>query len=162
MVHFQYSISTKASPKLAWKIFSDWRTWNHFANVYGEVRWREGKPWEPGSRMEIELLHPVNAVVEHVITSCTPEKRVGWIDHAVGVALGQWVTFERGPKGTNVHTWGDIVHSGVTIGGLYSDVVRKLPADVRPIGGRIGGRGGLGVIVRRFGTAAVLGPEFTC
>jgi hypothetical protein len=117
MVHFQYSISTKASLKLAWKIFSDWRSWNHFANVYGEVRWREGKPWEPGSRMEIELLHPVNAVVEHVITSCTPEKRVGWIDHAVGVALGQWVTFERGPKGTNVHTWGDIVHSGVTIGG---------------------------------------------
>ena len=67
--------------------------------------------------MQIELLHPVNAVVEHVITSCAPEKRVGWIDHALGVALGQWVTFERGPNGTNVHTWGDIVHSGVTIGG---------------------------------------------
>ena len=67
--------------------------------------------------MQIELLHPVNAVVDHVITSCTPGERVGWIDHAVGVALGQWVTFEQGPKGTKVHTWGDIVHSGVTIGG---------------------------------------------
>jgi hypothetical protein len=67
--------------------------------------------------MDIQLLHPVNAVVEHVITSCTPEKRVGWIDHAIGVAMGQWVTFEQGPQGTNVHTWGDIVHSGVTIGG---------------------------------------------
>jgi hypothetical protein len=67
--------------------------------------------------MDIELLHPVKAVVEHVITSCTPGERVGWIDHAVGVALGQWVMFERGPKGTKVHTWGDIVHAGVTIGG---------------------------------------------
>ena len=67
--------------------------------------------------MEIELLQLVNAVVDHVITSCTPGERVGWIDHALGVALGQWVTFERGPSGTQVHTWGDIVHSGVTIGG---------------------------------------------
>ena len=117
MVRFEYKITTKASPKLAWRTFSNWRLWNQFANVYGEICWREGKPWEPGSRMDIQLLHPVNAVVEHVITSCTPERRVGWIDHAVGVALGQWVTFERGPEGTSVHTWGDIVHSGVTIGG---------------------------------------------
>ena len=117
MVRFHYNVTTKASPKLAWRIFSDWRMWNQFANVYGDIRWREGNPWQPGSRMDIQLLHPVNAVVEHVITSCIPEKRVGWIDHAVGVALGQWVTFERGPEGTNVHTWGDIVHSGVTIGG---------------------------------------------
>jgi hypothetical protein len=117
MVRFHYSVTTKASPKLAWNLFSDWRRWNHFANVYGEIRWREGRPWEPGSRMEIELLHPVNAVVDHVITSCSPAERVGWIDHAVGVAMGQWVTFEQGPKGTKVHTWGDIVHSGVTIGG---------------------------------------------
>jgi hypothetical protein len=117
MVRFEYKVTTKASPKLAWRTFSDWRLWNQFADVYGEIRWRDGKPWEPGSRMTIELLHPVNAVVEHVITSCTPEKRIGWIDHALGVALGQWVTFESGPRGTIVHTCGDIVHSGVTIGG---------------------------------------------
>lgn len=117
MARFEYKITTKASPKLAWKTFSNWRLWNQFADVYGEIRWREGEPWEPGSRMTIELLQPVNAVVEHVITSCTPEKRVGWIDHALGVALGQWVTFESGSHGTIVHTWGDIVHSGVTIGG---------------------------------------------
>ena len=117
MVRFEYSITTQASPKLAWKVFSNWRTWNQFANVYGDLRWREGKPWEPGSRMEIQLLHPVNVIIDHVITSCTPGERVGWIDHAIGVALGQWLTFEPKPEGTRVHTWGDIVHSGVTISG---------------------------------------------
>jgi hypothetical protein len=117
MARFEYRVTTKASPKLAWRTFSDYRLWNQFANVYGEIRWREGKPWEPGSRMTIELLHPVNTVVEHVITSCTPERRIGWIDHALGVALGQWVTFESSSTGTYVHTCGDIVHSGVTIGG---------------------------------------------
>jgi hypothetical protein len=30
---------------------------------------------------------------------------------------GFWLFwFEQGPEGTKVHTWGDIVHSGVTIG----------------------------------------------
>jgi len=67
--------------------------------------------------MEIELLHPVNVVIDHVIASCTPGERVGWIDHAVGVAMGQWLTFEGRAEGTRVHTWGDIVHSGVTIAG---------------------------------------------
>jgi hypothetical protein len=60
----------------------------------------------------------VNVVIEHVITNCTPGRRVGWIDHGLGAALAQWVTFEeRRPGVTRVHTWGDLVHSGVTIGG---------------------------------------------
>ena len=118
MFRFEYCITTKASAEQAWEIFSDWRRWNNFANVYGELRWREGNPWEAGSRLQIELLRPVNAVIEHVITGCTPGKKVGWIDHALGVAIGQWVTFEeRGAAGTRIHTWGDIVHSGVTIAG---------------------------------------------
>jgi hypothetical protein len=119
MFSFTYSVITKASPAQAWAVFSDWRRWNNFANVYGELRWREGKPWEPGSRLEIEMLRPVNVVVDHVITTCVPGKKVGWIDHAMGVAIGQWVTFDDlGTRGTRIHTWGDIVHGGVTVAGV--------------------------------------------
>ena len=116
MNRFEYCVTTKASPERAWEIFSDWHRWNHFADVYGQLIWREGRPWEPGSRLQIELLRPVNAMIEHVITTCVPAKKVGWIDHALGVAIGQWVTFEHRPsEGTRVHTWGDIVHSGEPI-----------------------------------------------
>jgi len=119
MISFTYSVITKASPALAWEVFSDWRQWNNFANVYGELRWREGTPWEPGSRLEIEILKPVNTGIDHVITNCIPGQKVGWIDHAMGVAMAQWVSFDNlGTKGTRVHTWGDIVHGGVTIGGV--------------------------------------------
>jgi hypothetical protein len=118
MFRFTYGVTTKASPSRAWQIFSNWRRWNQFANIYGELRWREGHPWQPGSRMNIEVLHPVNVVIEHVITSCVPGRQVGWIDHALGVAMAQWVQFDdQGGKGTRVHTWGDIVHSRVTIAG---------------------------------------------
>lgn len=124
MLSFTYSVTTKASPERAWEVFSDWRQWNSFANVYGAVRWREGKPWEPGSRLEVELLRPVNVVIDHVIITCVPGKKVGWIDHAMGVTIGQWVTFEDlGERGTRVHTWGDIVHGGVTVGGNHVETL---------------------------------------
>ncbi|GAC1640744.1 MAG: hypothetical protein NVS9B14_22310 [Candidatus Acidiferrum sp.] len=68
--------------------------------------------------MEIEVLRPFHAKIEHVITSCVPGKRLGWIDHAMGAALAQWVTFEALPSGgSRIHTWGDLVHSGRPIVG---------------------------------------------
>ncbi len=118
MFRFQYCVTTKASRELVWEVFSDSRRWNEFANVYGDVGWREGRPWEAGSRMEIEILEPVKTLVSHVITHCQPGYKVGWIDHAPGVVLAQWVSFEEHQTTrTRVHTWGDIVHSGVTIAG---------------------------------------------
>ncbi|HKW56840.1 MAG TPA: hypothetical protein VJN42_05720 [Candidatus Acidoferrum sp.] len=118
MSKFEYTVVTKASPALAWLVFSDWHRWNHFANVYGEIRWREGRPWEPGSLMQIELLRPVHALIDHVITTCMPAKKVSWIDHALGVAMAQWVTFEEhSQEGTVVRTWGEVLHSGIAIGG---------------------------------------------
>ncbi|MGA9181390.1 MAG: hypothetical protein WB117_10560, partial [Candidatus Acidiferrales bacterium] len=110
MIHFQYSVTTRACKNVAWDVFTNWRRWNQFANIYGQLRWREGSPWEPGSCMEIEVLHPVNAVINHVITHCVPAQKVGWIDHAMGIVIGQWVTFERqNDNATRVHTWGEIV-----------------------------------------------------
>jgi hypothetical protein len=118
MARFEYSITTKASPALAWLVFSDLHRWNTFANVYGELRWRDGNPWEPGSRLQIEILRPVNTVIDHVITTCVPGRKVGWIDHAIGVAMAQWVTFEdRALEGTRIHTCGEVIHSGIKIGG---------------------------------------------
>ena len=118
MSKFEYSVTTKASPALAWLIFSDWHRWNSFANVYGEIRWCDGHAWAPGSRLQIELLRPVHATIDHVITTCVPGKIVGWIDHGIGVAMAQWVTFEERPlEGTLVRTWGEVMHSGITIGG---------------------------------------------
>ena len=118
MFRFQYSVVTKAGSDLAWEVFSNLRRWNNFADVYGRLEWREGAPWKAGSRLEIEILRPVHTTVDHVITSCLPGRRLGWIDHAMGAALAQWLTFEpHKGGGTRVHTWGDLVHSNVSIEG---------------------------------------------
>ncbi len=118
MFRFEYAVQTKASPQQAWQVFSDCRRWNHFADIYGRIRWYEGRAWKPGSRLEIEILRPVRTIVRHVITSCVPANRVGWIDHSLSVSIAQWVSFEEQPNGgTRVRTWGDLIHPGVEIAG---------------------------------------------
>jgi hypothetical protein len=115
---FQYTVITKASPVVAWRVFSDWNRWPAFANVYGSLRWHEGKPWEVGSRLFIELLRPVSAVIDHVIITCAPAKKIGWIDNALGVTIIQWVEFEQQAHDrTVVHTWGEIAGAKLLVAG---------------------------------------------
>jgi hypothetical protein len=118
MYRFQYSVTTKACPRRAWAVFSDWTKWNSFANIYGEVKWLEGEPWNVGSRMEIEVLRPVEVVIDHLIICCEPGREIGWIDRALGITIAQWVEFEKqGADRTRINTWGEISPSGAKVGG---------------------------------------------
>src|SRR5271169_2262676 len=117
MFRFQYSITTKASAEKAWEVFSDWGRWNSFANIYGELRWIQGEPWKIGSRMEIEVLKPVEVVINHLIICCEPAREVGWIDRALGITIGQWVEFEKqADDRTRITTWGEIAPADANVG----------------------------------------------
>jgi len=96
---FRHEVVTKASPKLAWEVFSNWRRWHTFSSVYGSLEWTQGTPWTEGSRLRIEIISPMHLFIDHVITFCEPGSKVGWIDNAFGVVLEQWVTFQRTADG---------------------------------------------------------------
>ena len=109
MEYLEYTAFTKADRAMAWKLFSDFRFWPAFSDIYGAIQWSKGKPWTPKSRMRIEIVRPVKAVVDHVITICSPGEHVAWIDHAFGNTMEQWVTFDALPDGrTRVHTWAEV------------------------------------------------------
>lgn len=129
MHHFQYSITTKANPSLAWEIYTNLQNWPAFANIYGELKW-DGRPWEVGSRLEIEIVRPVKTVIDHLIICCEPTLELGWIDRAADVTIGQWVKFEPQPDGgTRVHTWGDVSPSGkMIVGRSVEHLVRVFTA----------------------------------
>ena len=113
---FSYEVLVKASPKLAWEIFSNWRRWHTFSNVYGRLEWVKGEPWTIGSRLSIEILQPIHVTIDHVITHCDPGEKVGWIDHALGAAIDQWVVFEsRNSSGTVVRITGEIVGANLVL-----------------------------------------------
>jgi hypothetical protein len=126
MEYLEYTAFTKASPTLAWKMFCDFRLWPQFSNIYGDIRWTKGKPWTAGSRLKIEIIRPIKATVDHVITVCAPGEQIAWIDHVLGNTMEQWVTFEALPDGrTQVHTWADITGSGPFLSARnLSDFVR--------------------------------------
>lgn len=114
---FSYEILVKANAKLAWEVFSNWKRWHTFSNVYGTIEWAKGEPWQVGSRMSIEILQPVRTVIDHVITHCDPGEKVGWIDHAMGVVIDQWVVFEpKNGSGTLVRVAGEIVGNQLDLG----------------------------------------------
>ena len=63
-----------------------------------------------GSRLRIELMRPVKAMLDHGITACSPPILVDWIDHAHGDTMEQWVHFKSLPGGgTEIHTWADLM-----------------------------------------------------
>lgn len=127
MEYLEYTAFTKADRSLAWKLFSDFRYWPRFSDVYGNIRWIQGTPWKARSLMRIEIVRPVKATVDHVITVCSPGEHVAWIDHVFGNTMEQWVTFETLAGGrTRVHTWADITGSTRLVGDLdFSECFRS-------------------------------------
>lgn len=102
---FEYTVTTRAAPALAWQIYTDWRRWPRFSDMYGAIDWIKGEPWQVGSRLRIRIVKPVPTTVEHVITLCSPPDKLAWIDHALGTTMEQWVVFEAlASGGTRVIT----------------------------------------------------------
>jgi hypothetical protein len=115
IVRIEYSRSTKADCALAWGIFSDCARWHHFSDAYRSIVWR-GAPWVPGSRLQIEIVRPVVATQDRVITLCEPPRCVAWINHVLGYTMEQWVLFDPEKEGgTRVSTWIEI--TGVDVDG---------------------------------------------
>jgi hypothetical protein len=118
MVRFEHSVTTSADRELAWKVFTNIFLWRRFADMYGDIEWRSGAPWKIGSRLKIELTHPVNATVDHVITVCSHPQCIAWIDHAMGNTMEQWVQFApRENGGTTIRTWAELTGSTTMVAG---------------------------------------------
>src|SRR5262249_6670103 len=106
IVRVDHIVFTKAQCELAWKVFSNWKNWPSFSDIYSsEIQWK-GAPWIPGSRMHFEILQPVRAKVDRVITVCTPPRCVAWINHVNGYTMEQWLLFDPYVGGgTKISTW---------------------------------------------------------
>jgi len=106
IARIEHAIFTKAPCDLAWKLFSDWRRWPEFTDIYGSpIEWK-GSPWSPGSRMQFDIVRPVRAKMDRVITICAPPRCVAWINHVYGYTMEQWVLFDQyAGGGTRISTW---------------------------------------------------------
>jgi hypothetical protein len=136
IARIEFAVVTKAECALVWKLFSQCEQWNRYLNAYGKIRWF-GERWAPGSRLQIELTHPISAVQDRVITVCNPPRCVAWINHVLGYTMEQWVLFDpHTGGGTRVSTWieftGETLHvDGRDIEVIVRDFVAKWYSNFR-------------------------------
>lgn len=117
IARIEYNRLTKVDCGLAWRIFADCRRWHRFSDAYRSIEWR-GAPWAPGSRLQIEIIRPIAAKQDRVITICTPPRCVAWINHVLGYTMEQWVLFDPdGAGGTRVSTWIEITGADLNLNG---------------------------------------------
>src|SRR5215472_14331752 len=108
----EYSVVTRCPRSRIWPLYLAWHEDHRYRPIFHELRWTEGKSWEPRSRLEVHMIRPFPFIVRQVITSCVPGEKVTWINHSMGVATEQWITFESLPDdSTRISTWVEIMGS---------------------------------------------------
>jgi hypothetical protein len=92
MQSFDFQIVVNCPLDAVFSIYTDVDRWRN-RNVFGEIRWVRGKPWEEGSRLRIETLKPIRANVDQVVQHFAPKESVSYLSHVFGMTCETRVTF---------------------------------------------------------------------
>jgi len=128
----EFTVHTSAHPKLCWEVFTDWQNWNSFVpGTYKTIEWTKGEPWAVGSRVQMEMIRPVEFSTECVIIGSSPPSKIGWIHHEMENIVEQWVSFlPDGTGGSDISVWMEINGRTLQIGGRdVVEVVREFKED---------------------------------
>ncbi len=93
----EHSVVVPVSVELAFRAFCDLERLLH-REIYEEVSWTEGRPWQVGSRVRYVVSKPVKTTISAVVTSSEPPRFVTLLNHAMGVTAEQQVTFSGSSK----------------------------------------------------------------
>jgi hypothetical protein len=102
MQSFDFQVVIRAPIEKVFSVYTDNDRWQN-RNIFGEIRWVQGEPWTAGSRMRIEVVRPIRAVVDQVLTQFESNRRVAYISHVYGITCQTQVSFVPGPAGTAVN-----------------------------------------------------------
>jgi len=88
-VQISYGGHDQGQPDARLGSFLQLAAMNEFANIYGQVEWREGRPWKQvaGWRSKYWSGASGNQPRDYELPARAPRGR---IDHSLGVVLAQW------------------------------------------------------------------------
>jgi hypothetical protein len=92
MQSFDFQIVLNCPLGTVFSIYVDVDRWRN-RNVFGEIRWVHGTPWEEGSRLRIETLKPIRANVDQVVQHFAPKESVSYLSHVFGITCETRVIF---------------------------------------------------------------------
>src|ERR1700688_2846816 len=91
MQSFDFQIVLNCPLATVFSIYVDTDRWCH-RNLFGDIRWVQGKPWEAGRRLRIEILKPIRSTVDQVVQHFEPNQSVSYISHVLGMTCETRVT----------------------------------------------------------------------
>jgi hypothetical protein len=92
MHSFEFQIVLNSPLNTVFAIYVDTDRWRN-RNLFGDIRWVQGKPWEEGSRLRIETRIPIPSTVDQVVQVFEPHRKVVYLSHVFGITCETRVTF---------------------------------------------------------------------
>lgn len=89
---FDFQIVLDCPLPTVFAIYVDIERWCN-RNLFGDIRWVQGKPWEPGSRLRIEVRTPIRTSVDQVVQRFEPLESVSYLSHVLGITCETRVSF---------------------------------------------------------------------
>jgi hypothetical protein len=123
MQSFEFQVVIDCPLETVFSIYTDIDRWRN-RNLFGEIRWVQGEPWQPESRLRIETLHPIRAAIDQVVQKFAPNENITYISHVLGITCETSVVFI--PAGPN--------QTAITVGmHLVGTVSRALGFAIEPV-----------------------------
>ena len=94
----EYAVTVPVPVDEAFRAFQNFDRLLH-RGIYEEAIWTEGAPWQVGSRARYGIVQPTRTTISAVVTSISPPRAVGLLNHALGVTAEQHVSFGPDLKG---------------------------------------------------------------
>jgi len=92
MPSFEFQVALNSPLETVFAIYVDTDRWRN-RNLFGDIRWVQGKPWEEGSRLRIETRSPIRSTIDQVVQVFEPRRKVVYLSHVFGITCETRVTF---------------------------------------------------------------------
>jgi len=123
MQSFQFKVALECPLETAFAVYTDIGRWRN-RNVFGDIQWVQGNPWEEGSRLRIETRVPLRSTIDQVVQHFSALESVSYISHVLGITAETRVTFQR------ISTTQTAIHVGMHLVGTVS---RSLGFAIEPV-----------------------------
>jgi hypothetical protein len=102
MESFEFQVVINCPLETVFSVYVDIDRWRN-RNLFGDIRWVQGEPWQPQSRLRIETLRPLRATIDQVVQKFVPNENITYISHVLGITCETSVVFvSAGPKQTAI------------------------------------------------------------
>jgi hypothetical protein len=102
MQSFEFQVVINCPLETVFSIYTDIDRWRE-RNLFGDIRWVQGEPWQSESRLRIETRHPIRATIDQVVQKFVPNENITYISHVLGITCETRVVFiPAGPSQTAI------------------------------------------------------------